>query len=57
MWKNPVKVYKEHKKVLGVKTIKLDHLKLISIEVSLEGRGAYLDLDDVPITQLCIHIE
>ena len=40
-----------------VKTIKYDHLKLISLEVYLGGRGAYLDPDDVPIIYLCIHLE
>ena len=55
--KNPVKFYKEHKKVLRVKNIKLDHLKLISLEVYFAGRGEYLDLYDVTIPWFRIHLE
>ena len=55
--KNPVKFYKEHKKFLRVKNIKLDHHKIISLEVYLAGRGEYLDLGDVTITLFRIHLE
>ena len=54
--KNPVKVYKEHKKVLSVRTIKFEHIKLISLEVYLLGRGVYINLYDVPITRFYIHL-
>ena len=36
-------------KLVRVKSIKFDHLELITLELYLVGRGAYLDPDDVPI--------
>ena len=44
-----VKVYKENNEVLRVKTIKLDHIQIISMEICLGGGAAYIDPYDVPI--------